>query len=73
MKSQVTATFLDGVLRPDESLGLSNHARVSLTIEPLENASQAAAAWEALKQRIRDRPVRGGGHRFTRDELHERD
>ena len=72
MRTQVAATFVDGVLMPDESLGLSNHARVSLTIEPLENASQASAAWEALKQRIRDRPVHGG-HRFTRDELHERD
>jgi len=72
MTTQVTATYIDGVLKPDESVDLYDHARVSLTITPLEDRPQPAAAWESLKQRIRQRPVHGGGHRFTRDELHER-
>ena len=73
MTTQVTATYIDGVLRPDEAIGLSDHDRVSITIAPIEDSAQASQAWESLKQRIRERPVHGGGRRFTRDELHERD
>lgn len=34
---QITlATFENGLLRPDESLNLAPHARVKLTVEPME-------------------------------------
>jgi hypothetical protein len=74
MSTHVTATFVNGMLKPDEVLPLADQSRVRLTIEPIEDWSpaRAIAAWEALKARLRERPIHGGGKRFTRDELHER-
>jgi predicted DNA-binding antitoxin AbrB/MazE fold protein len=74
MSTQVTATFINGVLKPDQELPLAERARVRLTIEPIEGWSRerAVAAWESLTARLRERPIHGGGKRFTRDELHER-
>jgi predicted DNA-binding antitoxin AbrB/MazE fold protein len=74
MSTQVNATFVNGMLKPDEPLPLKDQTRVKLTIEPIEQWSQegATAAWESLKARLRERPIHGGGKRFTRDELHER-
>jgi hypothetical protein len=72
--TQVTATFVNGMLKPDQALPLAEQARVKLTIEPLEEwtPEKGRAAWESLKARLRARPIHGGGKRFTRDELHER-
>lgn len=74
MSTQVTATFVNGMLKPDQPLLLADQARVRLTIEPIEEWSQegATAAWESLQARLRERPIHGGGRRFTRDELRER-
>jgi hypothetical protein len=74
MTTQVTATFTNGVLKPDHALPLAEQARVRLTIEPIENwsASAAIAAWESLKQEIHQHPLHFGGQRYSRDELHER-
>ena len=69
MTTQMTATVVNGMLKPDQTLSLADQTRVKLTIEPIEEAS---AAWESLKARLRERPIHGGGKRFTRDELHER-
>ncbi len=74
MTTQVTATFVNGILKPDQRLPLADQTRVRLTIEPIEEWSPEAAlaAWEAIKARLLERPIHGGGKRFTRDELHER-
>jgi len=74
MTTQVTATVVDGMLKPDQSLPLADRSRVRLTIEPMEDWSPATAiaAWEAIKARLRERPLHFGGERYTRDELHER-
>jgi predicted DNA-binding antitoxin AbrB/MazE fold protein len=74
MTTEVTATFVNGVFKPDQPLPLADQTRVKLTIEPIEERSRAGAtaAWESLKARLRERPIHGGGKRFTRDELHER-
>ncbi len=74
MTTQVTATVIGGMLKPDEVLPLADQSRVRLTIEPIEvwSPESARAAWESLKARLRERPIHGGGKRFTRDELHER-
>lgn len=74
MSTQVTATFVNGILKPDQELLLADQARVRLTIEPIEEWSQegATAAWESLKARLGERPIHGGGKHLTRDELHER-
>lgn len=74
MTTQVTATLVDGVLKPDRPLPLADQTRVKLTIEPIEEWSRegSLAAWESLKAMIRERPLHLGGKRYTRDELHER-
>jgi hypothetical protein len=73
MKTQMMATFVSGMLKPDESLSFPDQTRVILTIEPISERPESAAAWQALKSRLRQRPVHAEGKRFTRDELHERD
>jgi hypothetical protein len=75
MTTQVTATVVGGMLKPDQVLTLADQTRVQLTIEPLaeqRDPATALAAWEAIKARLRARPIHGLGRRFTRDELHER-
>jgi hypothetical protein len=72
MTTQVTATVVDGMLKPDRTLALAEQTRVNLTIEPIAENLDPAAAWESLKARLRLRPIHALGKRFTRDELHER-
>lgn len=74
MTTQVTATFVNGMLKPDQALPLPDQSRVRLTIEPIEEWTPEGglAAWESLKALIRERPLHLGGKRYTRDELHER-
>jgi hypothetical protein len=74
MTTQVIATFVNGIFKPDEALPLADQSRVRLTIEPMGEWSpeKASAAWEALKAQIREKPLHFGGQRYTRDELHER-
>ena len=74
MTTQLTATVVDGMLKPDEALPLPDQTRVRLTIEPIQEWSPegAMAAWESLKARLRERPLHFGGKHFSRDELHER-
>jgi hypothetical protein len=72
MTTQMTATVVGGVLKPDQQLTLPDQTRVKLTLEPIEEKAEPAAAWAALKARLRQRPIHGLGRRFSRDELHER-
>ena len=74
MTTQVTATVIGGMLKPDQALPLADHTRVKLTIEPLQEWSPeiASAAWEAMKARLWEKPLHFGGQRYSRDELHER-
>jgi hypothetical protein len=75
MATQLTATVVVGLLKPDQSLQLADQTRVQLTIEPIEEWSpqRASAAWETIKAKLRERPLHFGGQRYIRDELHERD
>lgn len=72
MTAELTATVDNGVLRPDAVLPFPDRTRVKVTIETIAPVEDPATAWEALKARIRLRPVHAGGKHFTRDELHER-
>ena len=73
MKTQAVATVENGQLTLDEPLVLPDRSRVYLTVEPISGArNDPVTAWQALRQRVRDRPVHSGGLHFTRDELHER-
>lgn len=72
MTTEVTATVVGGMLKPDQALALADQTRVKLTIEPIEDRPEPAAAWESLKNRLRERPMHRLKQRFTRHELHER-
>ncbi len=72
MKAELTAIVVDGLLKPDEELSLPNQTHVKLTIETIGCEPDASSVWDALKARLRERPVYGGGKHFTRDELHKR-
>ena len=74
MTTQVTATVVNGMLKPDHALALADQTRVRLTIEPIEEWSpeRARAAWQAIQARLKERPIHGGGLRLKRDQLHER-
>ena len=74
MTTQVTATVVNGMFKPDESLPLPDQSRVRLTVEPIEpySAATALAAWEAIQARLQQRPIHGTGIRYSRDQLHER-
>jgi predicted DNA-binding antitoxin AbrB/MazE fold protein len=72
MMTQVTATVVGGMLKPDEKLEIPETTRVNVTIEALPERVEAVAAWESLKAWIATSPMHGLGRRLTRDELHER-
>jgi hypothetical protein len=73
MVVKTTGIVVDGAIQLDQPLELPNHSPVNVTLEPIEMApNKAKLAWEATKARLRERPIHGGGMRFTRDELHER-
>ena len=82
MKTKVAATYVAGQFKPDEDLPLADDTRVTLTVEVIENdlvddepgpsPQESKAAWERLQARLKERPIHGGGKRYTRDELHER-
>jgi hypothetical protein len=67
MTTQMNATVIGGMLKPDQALPLADHSRVRLTIEPIEEWSheRAKAAWQAILARLQERPIHGGGLRFT--------
>ncbi|MEX2176979.1 MAG: hypothetical protein WD872_21635 [Pirellulaceae bacterium] len=68
-----TGVVVDGMIQLHEPLDLPNQTAVSVAIEPLTAAdNDPVAAWERTQQRLRERPIHGGGRRYTRDELHER-
>lgn len=75
MSQSILATFEDGVLKPHEPLHLLPHAKVRVTVEPLEGAESSSLreqAWESLRTLWRESPLDSGGDRLTRDQLHER-
>lgn len=73
MKAQTTGTLIDGVVQLDQPVNLPNNSRVNVSIEPMSiDPTEARVAFDALKKRLRERPIHSGGRRFTRDELHER-
>ncbi|MGH7172666.1 MAG: hypothetical protein ACRELF_04175 [Gemmataceae bacterium] len=72
MKAEVMAIVVNGILKPDTALPFAEQTRVKVTIEAVESENPSLAAWNRVKERLRQRPVHGEGKHFTREELHER-
>ena len=73
MSQIILATFEDGVLKPEETLGLPAGTKVRLTLDVRSNGQteiqEACAALDLLCDEL---PVHSHGLRLTRDQLHER-
>jgi len=73
MAQFITATFVDGMLKPDEELGLTTGTKVRLILDlPDDVREQRQAACAELDRLCDDFPIESRGQRLTRDQLHER-
>jgi len=73
MIAEVMGTVEKGALKLDGALPFPDQTRVKLTVEPVEPETPSAAAWERLKEHIRQHPIVGLAATFSREELYERD
>ena len=72
MVTKLAATVIDGALLLDEPLRLPDQSRVTVVIESASATAGSRGAFESFKKYSDEHPVDSEGHRFTRDELHER-
>jgi len=74
MVQVLAATFKDGVFKPDQRPVLSDSARVRLVVETIEadESARRDEAWAALQRLWNTSTFNSGGHRLTREQLHER-
>jgi len=73
MSQVITATYADGMLKPDIQPNLVPGTRVRIILEPLECAPEAThQVWEELERLCAEFPLDSGGVILTRDQLHER-
>jgi predicted DNA-binding antitoxin AbrB/MazE fold protein len=73
MSQVITATFVDGMLKPAEELGLAAGTTVRLVLElPDSTREQRQAACAELDRLCDEFPIESHGLRLTRDQLHER-
>jgi predicted DNA-binding antitoxin AbrB/MazE fold protein len=73
MVDSITATFEDGVFKPDTKLDLSEGAKFQLIVTPSTHSIAARRQAFAELERFRaENPIDSAGERLTRDELHER-
>lgn len=73
MTQVITATFVDGVLRPEEELTLASGTKVRLLLDLCPEADlNSAEAFTQLDRLCAELPVDSLGSRLTREQLHER-
>ena len=73
MTRLITAMFADGVLKPEQELGLMSGTRVQLILEAAADVQIAREqALTDLDRLCEDLPIVSDARHLTRDELHER-
>lgn len=73
MFQEIEATFEDGVFKPDQHPSLSEHTRVRLLVEAVEESDKTSQeALTDLEQLWQNSRFDSQGDRLTRDQLHER-
>jgi len=73
MSQFFSATFENGVFKPDAKINLAPGAKVQLMIAPTEpTLEQRRNALVELERLRRERPIDTRGERLTRDQLHDR-
>ena len=69
----ITATYVDGVLKPEYELGIAPGAKVRLILDLWDDVcAQHQQACAELDRLCDEFPIESRGRRLTRDELHER-
>lgn len=72
MQTQVTGTFVDGVVRLDVPIDIPDNSRVQLSIEMLNESNDTVR--EKVESWIRvceENPIVSGGLKFSREQLYE--
>lgn len=73
MSQVITATFEDGVLKPEEEITLASGTKVRLMLDTWADVrAQGKAACTELDLLCDEVPIDSRGGRLTRDQLHER-
>ena len=74
MAQVVSATFKDGVFKPDQRPALADSARVRLVVEPIDADESALReeSWATLQRLWQTSTFNSGGDRLSREQLHER-
>jgi predicted DNA-binding antitoxin AbrB/MazE fold protein len=73
MSQVVTATFVDGVLKPAQELGLASGTKVRLIVDVWDEVRAGHQEAFAELDRLCDEfPIESQARRLTRDELHDR-
>ena len=73
MSQVIFATVEDGLLRPDEAIGLTPGTKVRLTVEPcVDSTLLAIEACDALDELCEEIPIDSHGNRLSREQLHDR-
>ncbi len=73
MSQVTTATFVDGVLKPEGELTLASGTKVRLMLETWADVrAQGQGACTELDRLCDEFPIDSHGRRLTRDQLHER-
>jgi len=73
MSQVITATFVDGVLKPEEELALASGTKVRLMLDTWADVrAEGQAACMELDCLCDEFPIDSLGRRLTRDQLHER-
>ncbi|NLX96970.1 MAG: antitoxin family protein [Rhodopirellula sp.] len=73
MSQVITATVVNGVLKPEQDLGLPSGTKVRLVVDPWDEVrAHHEEAFGELDRLCDEFPIASQGRRLTRDELHER-
>lgn len=73
-KGEISVTYVNGVLKPDQRLNFPEGTRLRAVISPeAPDPETAAKAMETIRRISESGVFRSGGRKFTRDEMHERD
>ena len=73
MSETTTGILLGDTIQLDQPLRIPDRTPVTVTVQPIAvPRDEVILAWERIQKRLEERPIHGGGKRFTRDELHER-
>lgn len=70
---EISLTYTNGVLKPDQRLSLPEGARVRASIRPEPiDLTAAERAMDEIRRISESGAFRSGGRKLTRDQMHER-